>query len=259
MPLRSTLRATIAAVALVWCLAAGSADLRAAQVGVNVAPTSGDYFTSAAMHRAIARLRPAWVRVFMGWNALEPASGVYDTARLDDYRRFFASLPGGTKVDLDIEGTPAWASGSPNVATPPTDDGSFAGFASHIANAFAAGSPPMRSATRRTRPPTGRHRRPVRGLLHAAYAAVKSADRDASVLVGGFAGNDFQYLSAVYAAGARGSFDAVAVHTDDACDVTSPTCTRSSAARARSTAGTSSASRRSTRRWSPTVTAPSRS
>jgi hypothetical protein len=56
-------------------------------------------------------------------------------------------------------------------------------------------------------------------LLKAAYPAVKSADPKATVIVGA---NDPTFLTQLYTAGARGSFDAVAVHTDTACNITSP-------------------------------------
>ena len=59
-------------------------------------------------------------------------------------------------------------------------------------------------------------------LLRTAYAAIKAADPKATVLLGGLTGNDVSYLNELYGAGARGSFDAVAVHTDTACNVTSP-------------------------------------
>ena len=42
------------------------------------------------------------------------------------------------------------------------------------------------------------------------------------MLVGGLTGNDYEFLEQLYKAGAKGSFDAVAVHTDDACNIESP-------------------------------------
>ncbi|MEA2283533.1 MAG: polysaccharide biosynthesis protein PslG [Solirubrobacteraceae bacterium] len=60
-------------------------------------------------------------------------------------------------------------------------------------------------------------------LLKAAHAAVKSADPNAKVISGGLVGNDFDFLSELYDHGAKGSFDAVAVHTDTACNITVPT------------------------------------
>jgi hypothetical protein len=40
--------------------------------------------------------------------------------------------------------------------------------------------------------------------------------------MGGLTGNNFHFLESVYANGGRGSFDAVAVHTDTACNILSP-------------------------------------
>ena len=114
------LRAALSGAFLAACLAASAAPATpadAAAVGVNVAPTSGDYFASRAVARAIARLHPRWVRVFMGWNALEPAPGVYSSSYLRNYALFFSHLPRGTRIDVDVEGTPAWASGSRDTAT----------------------------------------------------------------------------------------------------------------------------------------------
>src|SRR5581483_6429357 len=98
--------------------------------------TSGDYFASAPVRGVIARLHPRWVRVFMGWNALEPGPGRYNEAFLRNYARFFSRLPRRTRVDLDIEGTPAWASGSSDIAAPPRDDRAFAAFAARVARMF---------------------------------------------------------------------------------------------------------------------------
>ena len=41
-------------------------------------------------------------------------------------------------------------------------------------------------------------------------------------MLGGLTGNDYEFLSQLYANGAKGSFDAVGVHTDTACDIGSP-------------------------------------
>jgi Big-like domain-containing protein len=60
------------------------------------------------------------------------------------------------------------------------------------------------------------------GILKAAYPALKAADPGAKVLLGPLTGNNYGFLSQVYAAGAGGSFDAAAVHTDTACLVDPP-------------------------------------
>lgn len=59
-------------------------------------------------------------------------------------------------------------------------------------------------------------------LLKATHAAVKGVRPDAPVLVGGLTGNNFEFLEKLYDAGAKGSFDAVGVHTDTACLVRAP-------------------------------------
>lgn len=59
-------------------------------------------------------------------------------------------------------------------------------------------------------------------ILKATYPAIKAADPTAKVLLGPLTGNNYGYLSQVYAAGAGASFDAAAVHTDTACLVDPP-------------------------------------
>ncbi len=59
-------------------------------------------------------------------------------------------------------------------------------------------------------------------LLKAAYPAIKDADPAATVVVGGLVANDFEFVEQLYNHGAKGSFDAVGVHTDTACLTTDP-------------------------------------
>lgn len=56
-------------------------------------------------------------------------------------------------------------------------------------------------------------------LLKAVYPKVSP---HAKVFVGGLVGNDYEFLSKVYAAGGGGSFDGVATHTDTACSIVGP-------------------------------------
>ena len=51
---------------------------------------------------------------------------------------------------------------------------------------------------------------------------IKAAEPNATVLVGGLTGNDYPFLEQLYQDGAKGYFDAVAVHTDTACNIASP-------------------------------------
>jgi hypothetical protein len=59
-------------------------------------------------------------------------------------------------------------------------------------------------------------------ILEAAYPAIKHSDPGAKVLLGPLTGNNYNFLGQVYAAGAGASFDAVGVHTDNACLVDPP-------------------------------------
>ena len=109
----------------------------ATEVGVNVAATSGNFFNSPKVRAAIHASRPGWVRVFIGWNGIEPQQGVYNTAEIQNYQRFFAALPAGTKIDVDVEGTPPWAAGgSTDLRSPPANNADYAGFVNYLANAF---------------------------------------------------------------------------------------------------------------------------
>jgi hypothetical protein len=226
MHLRPFRRLTpLLALALAGGALASASAASAAEVGINVAATSGNYFSAPKVRQAIHASRPAWVRVFIGWNGIEPQQGVYNTAEIQNYQRFFASLPAGTKIDVDVEGTPPWAAnGSADMRTPPVDAGAYAGFVNYLVNAFGGRVTAWEiwNEEDNTGWWTGTPAQYV-GLLKAAYTAVKSADPRATVIVGGLTGNDGPYLSQLYAAGARGSFDAVGVHTDTGCNVTSPT------------------------------------
>jgi hypothetical protein len=218
------LLAPLVAIALAGGMLASASIAGAADVGINVTASQGNWFTSPKVRAAIRATHPSWVRVFVGWNALEPQQGTYDVADIQNYQRFFAKLPAGTKIDVDVEGSPAWANGgSADVRTPPTDPNDYAAFVNYLANAFHGrvnaweiwneednsgwwnGTPAQYAS-----------------LLKTAYPAIKSADPRSSVIIGGLTGNDGPYLSQLYADGAHGSFDAVGVHTDTACNIASP-------------------------------------
>src|SRR5665213_2695443 len=201
-----------------------AAEGSAAEVGVNVSATSGDYFHNPKVIAALHASKPAWVRLFVGWPGLEPGRGGYNSAEIAGYQHFLASLPPRSKVDIDVLGTPAWAAGgSSDQRTPPVNAADYAGFLNYLANAFRGHVAAWEiwneednsgwwsgTATQ------------YAGLLKAAYPAIKSVDPSSTVLVGGLTGNDAAYVNQLYAAGAKGSFDGVAVHTDTACNITSP-------------------------------------
>ena len=59
-------------------------------------------------------------------------------------------------------------------------------------------------------------------MLKAAYPAIKAAQPNDIVVTGATTGNNYDFVEALYRNGAKGSFDAVGVHTDTACLVNHP-------------------------------------
>jgi hypothetical protein len=218
---RSLLLAAIAAAAIV---SAVTAPARAATPGVVMTLGPG-----SATPQQIASVKASgakWARVFLTWATIEPSRGSYDESAIAAYRHFATDLAGaGTQLDVVVTGAPSWASGSADTNTPPQNPADYAAFFTHVAgelkgsiaaweiwneedaNAFWSG--PVDAAR-------------YAAMLKAVYPAIKAADPGATVLLGGLTGNDYTYLDQVYAAGGAGSFDAVGVHTDTACNLVSP-------------------------------------
>jgi cellulase (glycosyl hydrolase family 5) len=215
LPLRPLMTGLLAAVVL----AAGTPAAQAAEPGVNLIGN-----TSAQMP-SIQALGTHWVRMFATWPDLEPTKGAFSTFWLAYYEETLRSLPAGTKVLLDVVNTPSWETGSGNEHTPPADPHAYAAFVGALAQHFGAkvsayeiwneedasawwaGGPNPAAYTQ---------------LLKAVYPAIKAADPSATVVLGGLTGNDYEFLEGVYQAGGKGSFDAVGVHTDTACNKLSP-------------------------------------
>jgi Bacterial Ig domain len=198
--------------------AAVAPSATAAEAGVNLIN-----LTPGTLQQATA-LGARWVRVFAPWKFFEPSQGVHASNWLWPYDQMLSSLPRGTHVILDVVGAPAWETGTSAGNAPPRSDADYASLLHFLAQRWAGrvaayeiwneentsrwwASPDPAAYTR---------------LLQSAYAAVKSADPAAEVVLGGLAGNDYSFLQGVYAAGGKGYFDAVGVHTDTACNVNSP-------------------------------------
>jgi hypothetical protein len=222
--LRRSLRAAVLAFATLATAAAVAAPAGGAETGLNVAGFFATPAQNAKLESLVTELHPGWVRVFLNWDQVEPAAGSYTTSQIAAYKAFFAALPAGTKVDIDVVGSPPWANGgSSNIATPPVNDQSFAGFMNYLANAFGTSVTAYEIWNEPDDPSwwTGTSAQ-YASLLKAAYGAVKAADPSAIVILGGLTANDSPYLQQLYSDSAAGSFDGVAVHTDDACSLTSP-------------------------------------
>jgi hypothetical protein len=199
-------------VALLVC----AAPARGAETGVN--ETLAQTVSSA---EKAPRLGADWVRVWVLWQDFEQAPGHYTQHLVDELNRKVAALDArGIKVLVVVHRSPGWAGGG---ITPP-DPARFASFMGGLAqrapgvDAWELWNEPDSAEFWAGAPQPAAYAAVVR----AAYPAIKAVRPDDAVVLGGLVGNHYDFLEQLYANGAQGSFDAVAVHTDTACLTNGP-------------------------------------
>lgn len=167
------------------------------------------------------------VRVMMPWAGMEPNPGQYDFGQVDMI--VGAANARGMSVLGTLVSSPAWAvaPGLPPVSSPPASAGTYGDFAGAVAEryrgrvaAYEIWNEPN-AAMSWTSGPQGPEPAVYAGLLKAAYPKIKAADGGALV-IGGVVGAVISFFSLtmdpvvfidqMYAAGAKGSFDALAYH-----------------------------------------------
>jgi hypothetical protein len=203
-------------------LAFAGAPAQAVETGVVINGPEG--LSMQSVHQ-VAGLGVGWVRVFAAWNVFEPNRGHLNEPEIATLEEGLAALPKGTKVIVDVVNTPQWETGSSNPAMPPSNPADYARFAGALAKRFAGRVAAWEIWNEEDASlwwASGPDPAAYTALLKAAYPAIKSAEPSATVVLGGLTGNDYEFLSQLYADGAKGFFDAVAVHTDTICDVESP-------------------------------------
>jgi Cellulase (glycosyl hydrolase family 5) len=185
---------------------------------------TGNWFQSDNNFQAVSDSGTQWVRAFLYWSDIEHSKGTYNKTTLGYYDKAIARLPAGVKVLLVVVGTPAWANAGAGQTVPPTNNQDYADFVHFLAGRFAGHVQAYEIWNEEDlniwwdAPNASRYV----ALLKPAYAAIKSADPAATVVLGGLTGNDYQFLQRIYDAGGKGSFDVVSDHTDTACGVASP-------------------------------------
>ena len=178
-----------------------------------------------------ARLTGAkWVRVEVNWNAIQ--SGGPNWWRWDYLDRMVSALHArGMRMIGTLAYAPAWArrsSCSGTMTCPPANAGAFANFARVAAARYAPLGVHAWEVWNEPNLPawwaSGTNAADYVALLKPTYVAIKGADRYATVVSGGMGPhgdlgatpNDPQspinYVKAMYAAGARGYFDALGHH-----------------------------------------------
>lgn len=189
------------------------------------------------------------IRMPMQWSHLQPYRKPADVPAVDrgrfktiagvptDFSALDAQVGAAARNDLDVLGlvleTPRWAASDPStVFSPPHDVGDYGRVLRALVGrygpqgSFWAENPliparPVRHWQIWNEPSVPRYfavhggfAKPYVRLLAAGYAAVKAADRGATVISAGLPNFSWRDLESLYKAGlhARGHFDAVAVH-----------------------------------------------
>ncbi|MEA2375511.1 MAG: polysaccharide biosynthesis protein PslG, partial [Thermoleophilaceae bacterium] len=188
----------------------------------------------ADIDRTIALMHDAgvqWVRTNVPWNAIEPdRPGAYNQGYLAeiDYAIGKARAAGIQVIVPVSDGVPYWASADPNKYTGadgsrhyektyhPSDYADYARFFAWVATRYKAmgvhayevwNEPNLKRFWA-----SGVSAAEYTQMLRAAYPAIKAADPDSTVILGGLSGNDRAYLKGIYDAGGHGSFDAAGIH-----------------------------------------------
>jgi hypothetical protein len=167
------------------------------------------------------------VRVMMPWAGMEPNPGQFDFGQTDLI--VDAANARGMSVLGTLVSSPGWAvePGLPAVSSPPASAGTYGDFAAAAAShfrgrvgAYEIWNEPN-AAMSWTSGPQGPEPAVYADLLKAAYPKIKGADPSALV-VGGVVGavvsffaltmDPVTFVEQMYAAGAKGSFDALSYH-----------------------------------------------
>lgn len=217
-------RRLLACVSLLLVLGAVPATAPAAEPGLNV-PGADNGGSDEAM-AMLSDTGSKWARHFLQWDRFEPTRGRIDQTLVGAYRRTMEREQAtGVKTMLTVVRSPSWASGSADPYSPPANPMDFASFMARLAREFAGQVEVFeiwneqddvifwKGAVDAAR---------YIELLKAAYPAIKEVAPGVRVAFGPTTGNNYAYLEQAYAAGVKGSFDAVSVHTDTACSITSP-------------------------------------
>jgi hypothetical protein len=168
---------------------------------------------------AVAATGATWLRVPFNWAVVEKTQGSYYWTAND--RVVAAAQARGLSVLGVVSYAPTWARSSSASTAPPTDPAAFGDFAGSVATRYAS----RISSWEIWNEPNigagfGGQADVVKyvSLLKAAYQAIKSAQPASTVMSGGLSrggasfGGLSSYTTAMYAAGAAGYFDALAVH-----------------------------------------------
>jgi hypothetical protein len=199
--------------ATVLALLALCAPAAAATPGVNLT-TVGQ---SSDGWSRIAQSHAQTVRVWAYTSQLENSPGHLNPTQVANYLAFAQQAKSlGANVLITLMG-------APNSPTPP-DTATYTRVATEFVAALKGNVAAYEVWNEPDDSPFWTNPSPAAyaALLKAAYPAIKAGDPSALVVSGGLVANDYDFVQALYANGAKGSFDALGIHTDTACLTTDP-------------------------------------
>jgi hypothetical protein len=169
------------------------------------------------------------VRAAVYWNQIQPNGPAEQNFTASD-PIFLAAAQRGLDVLPVVQGTPTWAAKTPfDPASPPRDNDDFAHFLTVLVTRYGPNGSlwaehpevsrqPVRSWQIWNEPNITRYWNVAPwapsyvALLKRAHKALQAADPGSQTVLAGLPNESWKALAAIYAAGARGSFDIVTLH-----------------------------------------------
>jgi hypothetical protein len=176
----------------------------------------------------MARSGVETVRLAFRWFQLQPAPDALDLSGTD--AAVAAAAARGITVLPVLEQVPAWAATRPgDLAAAPRDPATYGRFAAALVARYGPAGTLWRERPRLPRMPIRAWQianepnlqefwseQPYAPTyvtaLRAAAGSIRAADPGATIVMAGLSNESWTALAAIYAAGARGAFDAVAIH-----------------------------------------------
>jgi arabinogalactan endo-1,4-beta-galactosidase len=169
---------------------------------------------------AVAKTSATWLRVLIPWTKVEPAKGQYDWGQTDLVIN--AATARGLKVLGVIAFSPDWARpGGSYFTAPPNDVADYADFSTAVVNRYGGSVSSWQLWNEPNLPLffgfTPHNAPRYTELVRAAYPAIKAVQPNSTVVLAGLSrlpGDESPpaFMEKMYAAGAKGSFDAAAAH-----------------------------------------------
>jgi polysaccharide biosynthesis protein PslG len=169
---------------------------------------------------AAAKTNATWLRVLIDWHLVEPMPGAFDWGYVDHW------INGARQRGLNVLGliayTPDWArTPGSYFSAPPIDPNTFAAFSEKVVQRYRDRVSSWEIWNEPNVPLFFGHvsDRAARytELLKAAYPAIKASQPDSTVVAAGLSrawapDDPPAFVNAIYQLGAKGSFDAMAMH-----------------------------------------------